>query len=379
MSNETELESALWYHGLLPREDIESLLVKDGNFLVRETKIEKGKHVRLVLSVRCDGKILHFIINEKAGKVYITNRHFCSVEELIRYYSTSGNPITQQSGAVLLYAVPRQHWEFQHEQIKLYDLIGEGAISAVYKGVLADNNKLKQVAVKVCKASKSNREVIKEICREARVLRKLCHPNIVRLYGIAISKEPIMLLLELLEDGSLDMLLLTKGMTLSIRRKLYFCLDIASGLEFLHENNFIHRDISARNCLVENMCVKITDFNFSRMLEDQKGIYCLKQLNQKLPVRWSAPETLKLAIYTKKSDVFSYGIILWEIFTNGMQPYCGMTIAEVKNGYRIPSPESMPKRLQAIQQNCLITNASERWSMAEIRREVEMICLNFQN
>uniref|UniRef100_A0A1I8EXF1 Tyrosine-protein kinase n=1 Tax=Wuchereria bancrofti TaxID=6293 RepID=A0A1I8EXF1_WUCBA len=370
---EPGLEFAEWYHGLLPRKDINILLSKHGQFL----------GLQLVLSVKWNDKTMHFIIRHVDGKVFIEKRQFSSICALIRYHLVSKDPITDQSGAVLLHAVPRQSWEVRHEQIELHELLGEGAMSAVYKGIFRDDEREKQVAIKVRKGRRLDRETVEQICREARIMRRLEHPNVVRLYGIAISKEPIMLLMELLKDGSLDVFLVTKGSTLSIREKLYFCLDIASGLEFLHNNGVIHRDISARNCLVEDMCVKISDFNLSREIRKQDEKYKMTRLKQNLPIRWLAPETIKTATYTTKSDVFSYGILLCEVFTNGAEPYCGMTVAEViinvKDGYRIPSPDAMPNRLQTLQRNCFATEASKRWSMVQIRREIEMICLQFQD
>ncbi|KAL3985794.1 Protein tyrosine kinase family protein [Acanthocheilonema viteae] len=380
---EQGLESAEWYHGLLPRKDINILLSKHGQFLVRETEINKGERHQFVLSVKWNDKAMHFIIRQADGKVFIEKRQFSSICELIRYHLITKDPITDQSGAILLNAVLRQSWEIRHEQIEFKELLGEGAIFVVYKGKFKDDGKEKEVAVKVHKGHSSDRKTVEQICREARIMRRLEHPNVVRLYGIAINKEPIMLLMELLKDGSLDVFLATKGSTLSMREKLYFCLDIASGLEFLHGNGIIHRDISSRNCLVEDMCVKISNFNLSREIRKQDEKYKITRLKQNLPIRWLAPETIKSAIYTTKSDVFSYGILLWEVFTNGAEPYCGMTVAEVvvnvKEGYRIPSPDTMPKRLQALQRNCFATEASERWSMAQIRKEIEMICLQFQD
>uniref|UniRef100_A0A0R3RQ09 Tyrosine-protein kinase n=1 Tax=Elaeophora elaphi TaxID=1147741 RepID=A0A0R3RQ09_9BILA len=377
------LESAEWYHGLLPRKDINILLSEHGQFLVRGTEIRKGEGLQLVLSVKWNDKTMHFVIHQADGKVFIEKRQFPSICEMIRYHLITKDPITDLSGAMLLRGVPRQSWEVRHEEIEFDKLLGEGARSAVYRGIFKDDGREKEVAVKVRKGSSSDRKTVEQICREARIMRRLEHPNVVRLYGIAISKEPIMLLTEWLKDGSLDVFLATKGSTLSIREKLYFCLDIASGLEFLHNNGVIHRDISARNCLVEDMCVKISDFNLSREIRKQDEKYKMMRLKQNLPIRWLAPETIRSAIYTTKSDVFSYGILLWEVFTNGAEPYCGMTVAEVivnvKNGYRIPSPDAMPKRLQALQQNCFATEASERWSTAQIRREIEMICLQFQD
>ncbi|VDO27680.1 Uncharacterized protein BM_BM10530 [Brugia malayi] len=380
---EPGLEFAEWYHGLLPRKDINILLSKQGQFLVRETEIKKGEGLQLVLSVKWNDKTMHFIIRHVDGKVFIEKRQFNSIHALIRYHLVSKDPITDQSGAMLLHAVPRQSWEVRHEQIELHELLGEGAMSAVYKGIFRGDESEKQVAIKVRKGRRLDRETVEQICREARIMRRLEHPNVVRLYGIAISKEPIMLLMELLKDGSLDVFLVTKGSKLSTREKLYFCLDIASGLEFLHNNGVIHRDISARNCLVEDMCVKISDFNLSREIRKQDEKYKMTRLKQNLPIRWLAPETIKSATYTTKSDVFSYGILLCEVFTNGAEPYCGMTVAEViinvKDGYRIPSPDAMPNRLQALQRNCFAMEASKRWSMAQIRREIEMICLQFQD
>ncbi|WKY09853.1 hypothetical protein Q1695_002312 [Nippostrongylus brasiliensis] len=145
----------------------------------------------------------------------------------------------------------------------------------------------------------------------------------------------------------------------------------AWGLEYLHAKNVLHRDIAARNCLYGDNKVKISDFGLTR-----EGTVYQMDPHKRVPIRWLAPETLKMAIYTQKTDVFSYGILCWEIYNNGIEPYPGMTVAEVnqsvKEGYRMELPPNVHPDIQTyIKVKCWSDNPNDRYSMAEIAKHLQ--------
>uniref|UniRef100_A0A915AEA0 Tyrosine-protein kinase n=1 Tax=Parascaris univalens TaxID=6257 RepID=A0A915AEA0_PARUN len=367
----SELESARWYHGMLPREDIQQLLTEDGHFLVRQSEVKIGEGLKTILSVRWNGKFRHFVISHEDGRFFIEKYQFDSISDLIRFYTMKKKPITRRTGALIVYGVPKQPWELHHDQVKLGRLIAEGGFGGIYEALVKINGRSIKAAVKVHKGRALDKEIIKNICNEARIMRRYSHPNIVRLYGVAVGRDPIMVVMEHVKDGALDSYLVKRGRWLCISEKVRMCLDAASGLEYLHKMGCIHRDVSARNCLVQKMRIKISDFGLSREITNNEEKYKLTNLKQKLPIRWLAPETLMNATYTTKSDVFSYGILLWEIFMDAAEPYFGMTIAEVneqvKSGYRMPPPECMPKPIQKVMcVYCFVENPEERLSMKEI-------------
>ena len=135
-----------------------------------------------------------------------------------------------------------------------------------------------------------------------------------------------MIVMELVSGGSLDSYLVKHAETITVSERIGMCLDAAKGIEYLHEKNCIHRlvsilcpfkhsrfrDVAARNCLVDDTKIKISDFGLTRELSQSK-VFKLENLKQKLPIRWLSPETLMTASYTFKSDVFSYGILMWEV------------------------------------------------------------------
>ncbi|CAD6189564.1 unnamed protein product [Caenorhabditis auriculariae] len=295
-----------WYHGLLPRADISSLLEKDGDFLLRASSISDAEIV--------------------IGK-----------------------------------------------------MLGEGAFGGVYKGSLTIKKRKIPVAVKVSKgnAKMSSKVMIAEVCKEARIMRHYQHMNIVNFYGVAVEKEPIMLVMELADTGALDSYL-RGGNNVTLLTKLKYSFDTAKGLEYLHQNGCIHRDVAARNCLLHAGTVKISDFGLSKQLSDHAHKYKLKDLHQKLPIRWLAPEVLVSATYSCKSDVFSFGILLWEIFMDGAIPYPDMTLGEVsakvRTGYRMSPPDRMPKFVREVMTNqCFPQAPEDRGNMFEIRESMENV------
>ncbi|KAI6228537.1 SH2 motif and Tyrosine protein kinase domain containing protein [Aphelenchoides besseyi] len=238
------LEKEEWYHGLLPREDITTLLTIQGQFLVRLTEPKAGQGKKMVLSVRWNNRVHHLIINENDSFFYIEHFKFSSVSDLIGHYMRTGKPVTEKSGAVLLTPVLRQDWELKHEQLDLGKTLGEGAFGEVRVGTLTQGKKKIKVAIKIHKGTNLSKEMIKEMCKEARIMRRYEHPNIVRFYGVAMEKEPLMLVMELVDGGSLDKYLNKNGPKLTTNERTRMCLDAAKGLEYLHDKGCIHRDLS---------------------------------------------------------------------------------------------------------------------------------------
>uniref|UniRef100_A0AC34Q6T7 Tyrosine-protein kinase n=1 Tax=Panagrolaimus sp. JU765 TaxID=591449 RepID=A0AC34Q6T7_9BILA len=364
---------------MLPREDIVKLLSEHGHFLVRLTEPKLGSGMKLVVSVRWHKRPYHFIVNQdQNGKYYIEKFQFDNVVELINYYYTKRIPLTEKSGCCLLTPVPRQDWEISHDTITLGKMLGEGAFGAVHIGTWTTKDTTKKVAVKVHKGKALTKEIIKEICKEARIMRRYKHPNVVAFYGVAIEQEPIMLIMELVSGGALDSYLAKNASELTLSDKIGFAVDAARGMEYLHDNNCIHRDVAARNCLVNEGHVKISDFGLSRDVSNQAKAYKLKNLNQKLPIRWLSPETMTNATYTTKSDVFSFGVLLWEIYSGGKEPYGGMTLAEVnvqvKGGYRMAPPDNTPSIVKHVMEvNCWAQCPDDRATMTSIRKTLEEV------
>lgn len=370
-----------WYHGLLPREDINILLQKDGDFLVRTSHIAGQDTAKTVLSVKWKGKCHHWQLQEKEdGSIAIEDRKFESVLDLVTTLRSKRLPVSLHCPALLLNPINKQEWELRHDQIVLGKMIGEGAFGGVYKAVFYCKGEKRMVAVKVNKGNEkmTTRNMIETVCKEARTMRKYQHPNVVCFFGVCVEKEPIMLVMELASQGALDSYLKNENNNVTLRDKLKYSLDASKGLEYLHQNGCIHRDVAARNFLMHKNVVKITDFGLSKQLSDHAHKYKLKDINAKLPIRWLAPEVLATSTYTFKSDVFSFGILLWEIFMDGEMPYPGLNLSEVrqklKTGYRMEAPDRMPTYVRNIMLNvCWPQIPEDRGNMCEIRSAMDAV------
>ncbi|XP_063216956.1 tyrosine-protein kinase Fer isoform X4 [Bacillus rossius redtenbacheri] len=337
-----------WFHGVLPREEVVRLLRREGDFLVRETT--RNEESQTVLSV-CWGGHKHFIVQTTPeGQYRFEGPAFSTVQELIHYQYKSNLPVTGRSGAVLRKPILRERWELNNDDVVLLDKIGRGNFGDVFKARL--KNSRQDVAVKTCRMTLPD-DHRKKFLQEGRILKQYDHPNIVKLIGICVQKQPVMIVMELVPGGSLLTFLRNNSKTLTQKQLLGMCRDTAAGMRYLESKNCIHRDLAARNCLVghENI-VKISDFGMSREEEE----YIVSEGMKQIPIKWTAPEALNFGKYTSLCDVWSYGVLTWEIFSKGSVPYSGLSNSKARErideGYRMPAPEGTPDEMYRLMLSC---------------------------
>uniref|UniRef100_A0A8C8CPS0 non-specific protein-tyrosine kinase n=1 Tax=Oncorhynchus tshawytscha TaxID=74940 RepID=A0A8C8CPS0_ONCTS len=297
---------------------------------------------------------------------------FPTIPQLIEHHYTTKQVITKKSGVVLLNPVIKdKKWILNHEDVLLGELLGKGNFGEVFKGTLRDKT---PVAVKTCKEDLPQELKIKFLS-EARILKQYDHANIVKLIGVCTQRQPIYIVMELVSGGDFLSFLRKKKEDLKTKQLVKFSLDAAAGMAYLELKNCIHRDLAARNCLVgESNLLKISDFGMSRQEDD--GIYSSSGLKQ-IPIKWTAPEALNYGRYSSESDVWSYGILLWETFSLGVCPYPGMTNQQareqVEKGYRMSCPQKCPDEVYKVMQKCWEYKPENRPKFADLQKELASV------
>ncbi|KAM4051392.1 tyrosine-protein kinase Fer isoform 1-T1 [Anomaloglossus baeobatrachus] len=368
-TSEKPLSEQDWYHGAIPRVEAQELLKQQGDFLVRESHGKPGEYV---LSVFSDAQRRHFIIQFADNLYRFEGTGFATIPQLIENHYTTKQVITKKSGVVLLNPVVKdKKWILNHEDVTLGELLGKGNFGEVFKGTLKDKT---PVAVKTCKEDLPQELKIKFLS-EARILKQYDHVNIVKLIGVCTQRQPIYIVMELVPGGDFLTFLRKRKDEMKPKQLVKFSLDAASGMAYLESKNCIHRDLAARNCLVgENNVLKISDFGMSRQEDD--GIYSSSGLKQ-IPIKWTAPEALNYGRYSSESDVWSFGILLWETFSLGVCPYPGMTNQQareqVEKGYRMSAPQKCPEEVFKIMQRCWEYKPENRPKFIEMQKELSSI------
>ncbi|XP_059213882.1 tyrosine-protein kinase Fer isoform X1 [Centropristis striata] len=369
-TSERPLAEQEWYHGAIPRTEAQELLRQQGDFLVRESHGKPGEYV---LSVFSDEQRRHFIIQYADSQYRFEGTGFSTIPQLIEHHFSSKQVITKKSGVVLLNPVIKdKKWILNHEDVALGELLGKGNFGEVFKGTLQRDKT--PVAVKTCKEDLPPELKIRFLS-EARILKQYDHPNIVKLIGVCTQRQPIYIVMELVPGGDFLSFLRKKKDELKTKQLVRFSVDAAAGMAYLESKNCIHRDLAARNCLVgEGSVLKISDFGMSRQEDD--GIYSSSGLKQ-IPIKWTAPEALNYGRYSSDSDVWSYGVLLWETFSLGVCPYPGMTNQQareqVEKGYRMACPQRCPEDVYRVMQRCWQYNPEDRPKFSELQRDLAAI------
>ncbi|NWW43543.1 FES kinase, partial [Pedionomus torquatus] len=350
----------VWYHGAIPRTEVQELLSCSGDFLVRESQ---GKQ-EYVLSVLWDGQPRHFIIQAADNTYRLEGEGFPTIPLLVEHLLQSQQPITRKSGIILARAVPKVML------CPCTHISCQGNFGEVFSGRLrADNT---PVAVKSCRETLPP-ELKAKFLQEARILKQYNHPNIVRLIGVCTQKQPIYIVMELVQGGDFLSFLRSEGPHLRVKELLKMSENAAAGMEYLESKHCIHRDLAARNCLVtEKNVLKISDFGMSR--EEEDGVYASTGGMKQIPVKWTAPEALNYGRYSSESDVWSFGILLWEAFSLGAVPYANLSNQQmreaVEQGMRLDPPEQCPEEVYRLMQRCWEYDPRKRPSFGTIHQEL---------
>ncbi|XP_045394440.1 tyrosine-protein kinase receptor TYRO3 isoform X2 [Lemur catta] len=274
------------------------------------------------------------------------------------------------------------------QQFTLGRMLGKGEFGSVREAQLKqEDGSFVKVAVKMLKADIIASSDIEEFLREAACMKEFDHPHVAKLVGVSLRSRakgrlPIpMVILPFMKHGDLHAFLLASRIgenpfNLPLQTLIRFMVDIACGMEYLSSRNFIHRDLAARNCmLAEDMTVCVADFGLSRKI--YSGDYYRQGCASKLPVKWLALESLADNLYTVHSDVWAFGVTMWEIMTRGQTPYAGIENAEIYNyligGNRLKQPPECMEDVYELMYQCWSADPKQRPSFTCLRMELETI------
>uniref|UniRef100_A0A6Q2YJC5 receptor protein-tyrosine kinase n=1 Tax=Esox lucius TaxID=8010 RepID=A0A6Q2YJC5_ESOLU len=266
--------------------------------------------------------------------------------------------------------------------VKIEEVIGAGEFGEVYKGRLKPTGKRElYVAIKTLKAGYVEKQR-RDFLSEASIMGQFDHPNIIRLEGVVTKSRPVMIITEFMENGALDSFLRQNDGQFTVIQLVGMMRGIAAGMMYLAEMNYVHRDLAARNILVNsNLVCKVSDFGLSRYLQDDTSdpTYT-SSLGGKIPVRWTAPEAIAYRKFTSASDVWSYGIVMWEVMSFGERPYWDMSNQDVINAieqdYRLPPPMDCPTALHQLMLDCWQKDRNTRPKFNDIVNTLDKMIRN---
>uniref|UniRef100_A0A6Q2ZK40 Ephrin type-B receptor 3 n=1 Tax=Esox lucius TaxID=8010 RepID=A0A6Q2ZK40_ESOLU len=266
--------------------------------------------------------------------------------------------------------------------VKIEEVIGAGEFGEVCRGRLKLPGRREIiVAIKTLKVGYTDRQR-RDFLSEASIMGQFDHPNIIRLEGVVTKSRPVMIVTEFMENGALDSFLRLNDGQFTVIQLVGMLRGIAAGMKYLSDMNYVHRDLAARNILVNsNLVCKVSDFGLSRFLEDDAtDPTYTSSLGGKIPIRWTAPEAIAYRKFTSASDVWSYGIVMWEVMSYGERPYWDMSNQDVINAveqdYRLPPPMDCPTALHQLMLDCWVKERNLRPKFSQIVATLDKLIRN---
>uniref|UniRef100_A0A667XGV4 Tyrosine-protein kinase n=1 Tax=Myripristis murdjan TaxID=586833 RepID=A0A667XGV4_9TELE len=432
----TAHEKMPWYHGKISRHEGERRLYSgaqpDGKFLVRDRE-EAGT---FALSLVYGKTVYHYqILHDKSGKYSMPEgTKFDTIWQLVEYLKMKSDGLVTVLGEACVHskAVARterrphtngytpppgapkgaakpaspvptdreplpmdfdgfnpyhnpndvKRFNIKRDQLLMDEVeLGSGNFGCVKKGVLKSDSGQIDVAIKVLK-SDNEKLVREEMMREAEIMHQLSNPFIVRMLGLC-QAENLMLVMEMASAGPLNKFLSSKKDSVTVENIVNLMHQVSMGMKYLEEKNFVHRDLAARNVLLVNQqFAKISDFGLSKALGADDNYYKARTAG-KWPLKWYAPECINFHKFSSKSDVWSYGVTMWEAFSYGGKPYKKMKGPEVirfiENGSRMECPQGCPDRMYAVMNECWTYKHEDRPDFKKVEENMRAYHYSLSN
>ncbi|XP_061221330.1 ephrin type-A receptor 6 isoform X5 [Neopsephotus bourkii] len=400
-------------------DETSDMAAEQGQILVIATAAVGGFTLLVILTLfflitgRCQWYIKAKMKSEEKRRAHLQNGHlrFPGIKTYI-------DPDTYEDPSLAVHEFAK---EIDPSRIRIERVIGAGEFGEVCSGRLKTPGKREiPVAIKTLKGGYVDRQR-RDFLREASIMGQFDHPNIIRLEGVVTKRSfptigvkslsrflragflnsilashpvsgggslppsissgrPVMIVVEYMENGSLDSFLRKHDGHFTVIQLVGMLRGIASGMKYLSDMGYVHRDLAARNILVNsNLMCKVSDFGLSRVLEDDpEAAYTTS--GGKIPIRWTAPEAIAYRKFSSASDAWSYGIVMWEVMSYGERPYWEMSnqdvILSIEEGYRLPAPMGCPASLHQLMLHCWQKERNHRPKFSDIVNFLDKLIRN---